>query len=311
MAVSSTSRVSWLVFVLVGAVCLPRVALAQPEVEARRLFAEGTEALSSGRFAEARDRFRLSLDRTPNAGTAFNLGVALRGTGEVVEARAVFDTLLDDGYGALRPAQRREIAQLREAVDGEVAVLTLEVGGAPAFSVRVDGRPPMPMRAAATVELNPGAHTLYFSAPERAPEERVVEVERGERRTVAVDLQTPEGTLVLEAAAPDDRVAIGSGAESMGRLERRLPPGRYTVSVRRPSGGERESVVTVSPGETLRVRLDLDATAFDPLPWVGVGLGVLVLVGVGVLVGALLWDPVQDPIADNPDRVVSTLRVAF
>lgn len=313
------SRALGLVLLLLTA---PALAAAQSEnaqsedAQARRLFAEGTDALASGRFAEARDRFRRSLALTPNAGTAFNLAVALRGTGEVVESREVFDALLSDAHGPLRRAQRNEITELRDAVDAEVAVLTLEVSGAATYEVRVDAGASQSfsehtLAEDATLELNPGSHTLSFTSPERASEERTLELARGQRQTLVLRLRTPPAVLVVEAAAADDRVAIESVGEAEGRLEREVEPGRYTLSVRRPSGGERQTSVTVSPGETLRVRLDVEASDFDPAPFLGVGIGALVLAGVGVLIGLLVWDPVQDPIADDPDRIVTTLRARF
>jgi len=302
-----------LLAILAGVLVAPSGVAAQgAEREARELFQAGNEALSTGRFAEARDLFRRSLDITPNAGTAFNLAVALRGTGQTLEALQIFEALLEGEFGRLSRAQRRETERLRREVEAEIAVLHITVRGADDIEVRVDGQRIASAADGEIVEhrVDPGVRVVTVSAPRRVTQERRVDLERGSSVELEVELELTEdarlGTLIVEAVDPDDVLEIVGVARGTGTLRRQLEPGEYEVQVDGPAG-YRESVVDLEAGTTLRVRLEADDGGLWSSPWLWTGVGAVV---VGLAVGAffVFGEREEDPISDPVYGVIQTLR---
>lgn len=299
---------------------LTLLSLATPAVaqdaadrrRARQLFQEADGALSGGRFAEARDLLRRSLALYPHAATAFNLAVALRGTGEIRGSVEIFDQLLDDRFGELDGTQRAQAQSLRAETDAELGVLQITATGAPRVEIRVDGVRIGEIGDGGTLEwrVDPGPRVVTASAERRQTAERRLEVERGRTHEVEVALaltaSAAEGTIVLEGESADDRLEIVGVAEGRGTLRRALDPGTYTVVVE-GEGGRRESEVAVEGGETLRMRLSAaggDDVATSPWLWIGVGLAVAALVAGGLI----LFLPVEEqPLEDDVWGVTYTL----
>ena len=199
---------------------LPGVAQAQPrsvsaEAEAaeaadvQRSFGAGNAALRAGRFHEARDLLREAHRGANAVGTAFNLAVALRGTGEVSECAALFDRLLLGAFGEVTADVGAQSESLRE--ECRAAVATLAVRVTHGAVVRVDGQAIGRVEPGAPRELrlDPGPHVV--TAAERGfvtAEERVV-LGRSERGAVEIRL-VPAITLALSTASPtsvDERAA--------------------------------------------------------------------------------------------------------
>jgi hypothetical protein len=275
-----------------------------PEEEARALFQQANVALETGRFAEARDLLRRSIELTPNPASAFNLAIALRGTGETIAAVATFDRLLDGEYGQLSAAQRREAERLRHETRAEIAVLHISATGADEIELRVDGQRAGTASAAEVVEhrVDPGTRVVTASAPRRETAERRVDLPRGGSLRVAFELEPTAdalvGTLVVEAVHPDDVLEIVGVGRGTDVLRRELEPGSYTVIADGPAG-RRESTVDLEAGTTLRVRLEPADTGLleSPIFWLSAGL----LVAAALTAGILLFttreeDPIQDPV---------------
>jgi hypothetical protein len=298
--------------VLVAALVLGSHAASRAEAQqgdARALFEQASEALDTGRFAEARDLLRRSLDLTPNPATAFNLAVALRGTGETLASVSTFDDLLGGRYGRISGSQRAEAGRLRAQTRAEVAVLHIVARGADRIEVRVDGRRIGVLEDGErrAHEVDPGPRVVTASAPRRETVERRLELARGSSERVELELlPSGSGELVVEAIYPEDVLEIVGVGRATGTLRREVPPGDYEVVVSGPAG-RRESLVTVEPGQTLRVRLERErASAWtSPWLWTGVGAAVAGLIVAGVL---LLGDRVEDPIQDPVYGVVAALR---
>jgi hypothetical protein len=180
--------------VAVGAVgcALGWTAVARAdEGRARELFREGTEALHLGRFPEARDLLRESLEMHPHQAAAFNLVVALRGTEQPVEAVAVCDGLVAGTYGELDDERRVQADVMCADVREDVA--TLEVvpsGPAGEVEVRVDGRLAGAVRSGRTLAatVNPGAHVIDAAAPEHVAAQSRVSVRAGSVTRVPLHL---------------------------------------------------------------------------------------------------------------------------
>jgi hypothetical protein len=161
--------------------------------QARELFEQARHAFETGRFAEARDLLRRSLELTPNAGAAFNLAVAMRGTGEAVGAVDVLDRLLAGQYGELSAEQREQVARLRGEVALEIATLEIHAAGAPRVEVRVDGEPAGEVVDGGVVDtpVDSRRHVVSAHAEGLRPEQERIYVERGERLRVDLRLHEP------------------------------------------------------------------------------------------------------------------------
>lgn len=173
------------------------VAATEPAIEAqaeaRRLFERGRDALRSGRFAEAREHLDRSLALHPHGSTAFNLAVALRGTGEPDRALALFDALLAGAHGPLPGPQREEVERLARDVRAESGVLALRISGVPEAEVRVDGRPLGEARSGRVARWHvlPGEHRVEASADGERWVADTVRVEREETASLTLDLTAP------------------------------------------------------------------------------------------------------------------------
>jgi hypothetical protein len=302
---------------LVLALCLLATevghAQSRDEREARRLFEEANAALESGRFSVARDLLRRSLDLAPNAASAFNLGVALRGTGETRAAVQVFEELLGGERGEISDGQRREVRRLLRETRAEIAALHIHVEGAETIEVRVDGERIGEAGDGETLthQVDPGEHVVTATAPRRQTEERRVELERGGSRRLSLALQMSAdarlGTLVVEAVDPDDVLEIVGVARGTGSLSRDLEPGTYDVVVSGPAG-RRESTVDLEAGTTLRVRLEVDSGGVLASPWLWTGVGLVVA---GLVVGGLFLfvETEEAPVSDPVYGVITTLSM--
>jgi hypothetical protein len=271
--------------------------------KARQLFEDATVALHAGRFADAVKALRASLAIAPRTATAFNLGVALRGTGDAVGAAAVFETLESGTFGELDAKEREQVKGLRDEVAREIATLVIDTSGAEAIDVRVDGEEVGIVRGSGRVSarVNPGSRRVVVSARDRLTEERTVEVPRGATISIRVELR-PErderpGHVVLECSDRSAMVLIDGFGEGRGRLERDLPPGEYAVRVR-TSAGERRVRLNVPAGRAVKLGLDPPSVSVVQRPWFWVVVGVVVAGGVTAAVVATrprTANPVSDP----------------
>jgi len=174
------------------------------EAEARRLFENALEALEQGRAAEGRDLLRRSIELHPTLAARVNLAIALRRTGEPVEAMAVLEELLEGRHGRLSPAQRRRIEEQRDLARAEVATLHVSVRGPPSAPVEIDGEPSGTALAGEplSVTVSPGRHVVAAAADGFAPARVGVRVEAG---------RTEEVALLLTSRAPVGPSLVGTG----------------------------------------------------------------------------------------------------
>ena len=270
----------------------PRAAAPAPAdlARARELFDEAAEALRVGRFSDAVKALRASLDLAPRPATAFNLAVALRGTGDAVAALALFDKLASGELGALDPARREQLGELRAEVAAEIATLTVVASGADRIEIRLDGEVIAIIEpgASAVAKVSPGAHRIVASARDHETIDRAVDVAPGSSPTISLALSPARderpGHVILECSDAGATITVEGKGTATGRLERDLPPGEYTVRVH-SSAGERKVRLAVPSGRTIKLVLDPPTTSLVQRPWFWVGAGVLVAGGV---TGAIL-----------------------
>ncbi len=280
---------------------------AQPSPDAREAFDRGLAAIEAGRFADAVTLLRDSLELSPRAPTAFNLGVALRGVGDALESRAIFDRLLAGEFGSLPPGSGSQVRWLRAEVGAEVCTITVSLNPVPGRVVSLDGVS-MDETEAGTFEAesNPGAHVLRVSAPEHRTEVSRLSLESGEHRRVELQL-TPEvdrrdGTLVLDSDDPSATVEIVGVASGAPPLTRSLAPGAYRVRVLLDLLPVHEGTVDVPPGRRVRIVLNPPAATRGRRPWLWAGVVVAVVAAASLLIWGLTQiqtDPVRDPFWGN------------
>ncbi len=275
-------------------------AFAQPEPDARTLFEQANEATAQGRFADARDLYRRSLDLEGNPATAFNLAVALTRTGEFVEAVERFDALLEGEHGRISRAQQREVRNLRRDADRNVATLAVRLPPIDGLVVRVDGQ-----RVEGTSRVDPGEHLVAIESPRHRPLEERVTLERGETHDFAPTLQLrpdlTRGRLVVDAPE-GGHLSVAGGGEAMDHLDLELEAGTYELRLT-GGGGERVRDVVVEAGAISRYEI-------TPAPkrrvWLWVLAGVLVAGAAATVIGLSLGEkpPREDPVYGS----IATLR---
>ncbi|MCK6535291.1 MAG: tetratricopeptide repeat protein [Polyangiaceae bacterium] len=304
-------------FVLVAALVVrgvgaePRPDRAAAE-DAKQLFEQGKVAMRGGRFAEARDRFQRSLERSPNPSAAFNLAVALRGMGRPKEAHELLLRLAAGGFGKLPDDRLREVQALAQDVGRDVATLRIVVTGAPSVEVRVDGERlgKVEKGRALTVRVNPGDRVVSLAAPLREPVEARIALGAGRtvllERKLVVSREARRATLTVVARNATHEVEVVGVARARSRLERKLDPGKYRVLLHSP-GGTTERAVTLEPATRHRVEIEPARSSLFESPWFWAGASVVALGG--TLGGYYLLRPQRDePVSDPEFGVVQALR---
>lgn len=173
--------------------------------EARALFDSAVEEVRRGRFPSARDQFRRSLALLPTASTAFNLALALNGTGETVEAVSVLSALLEGEYGELASEERTQVEELLRRARADLAHLHVSVRGPDRARIRVDGEE-VGQASASTplaVTLDAGRHVIDARARGYQPAESVVQLGRGAAGEATLRLE-PAPTPASPRSAEDD-----------------------------------------------------------------------------------------------------------
>jgi hypothetical protein len=169
-----------------------------PEECGRRAFDAGVQAFQEADYVVALDRFREAFRYKPHPAVALNLALAESRNGMLLEALKRFDDVLShpEASERLKETAQRE----RQTVEGNLAVLVLEVEGTGSISATIDGvemvgSPP-------TARLNPGTHRVLVVEDGRILLERTVTVATGERLRIAVQ-KSSEVQVVVPPGRPD------------------------------------------------------------------------------------------------------------
>jgi hypothetical protein len=152
---------------------------------ARALFLEAVDHARAERWAEARDRYALSLRFRWAPETLYSLGVAEQRTGRLTRAIANFRAFLrEPASAASRPFERharRALEDLEKRVSRlDVAILPAD---APNPTVLLDARP-LPLEISSERLVDPGVHVIEAHADGFDAVVTHVELDEGERRTI-------------------------------------------------------------------------------------------------------------------------------
>lgn len=198
---------------LLSTVLAPRFALAQEVSEgdkaaARQLTIDGYSALDRKDYAGAADKFRRASTLIQVPTVTLGLARAQVGLGKLVSAQESYNRLIREPLApGASPALTKAVEDGRTelaALEPRIPSLIINVQGADAPKVTLDG-----VDVAAAVlgnkrPVDPGKHLIRAVAPGLAPHEASVTVSEGQVETVNIDLR----------AAPQsvpDRAVSGSG----------------------------------------------------------------------------------------------------
>jgi hypothetical protein len=174
---------------------------------ARVLFEEANALMDEGRFPEAAERLERALALEARPAIANNLAIARRATGDAIGATAVLVDLLEGRFGHLSEDRRSVVAELRAAIEREVA--TLRIAVETRAEVRLDGIVLGWIAGDTSQRVNAGAHVLSATAEDGRVAERRVEVSPGEIADVRLRLPPPsepaDPIALDEPGAPRER----------------------------------------------------------------------------------------------------------
>lgn len=206
-------------------------ATASDETRAEALHVRGAAALLDARFAAARDFFRQAMQLVPNGGSAYNLALALRGTGESLAAIAAFEGILAGEFGPVSDERRHDIERWIVEERGALAVIELSIEGPAAAQLRVDGSELGRVEGVSPrrLSLDAGRRALSLRAEGYETREEVVFAARASEVSLRLTLTPLEeqrsvferpafwvvvGVLVLATVAAGVAIALGPYEES-------------------------------------------------------------------------------------------------
>lgn len=193
-----------------------------------RVLAEAISAFKARQWSRARDLFQRAHEMSPSARTLRGIGVTAFEGGEYVLAVHALEAALVHPEKQL-PADLREgtaelIAQARERVGSVTLELTPETA-----QVRCDGQE-VAREGDGTLLLDPGPHTLAFSAPGFRPEEQHLTLASKERASLTVSLvEEPPAEALPSAEVPlvepkISRVTLSPEMSALGVIENDRQP---------------------------------------------------------------------------------------
>ncbi|WP_437313770.1 hypothetical protein [Sorangium sp. So ce385] len=256
----NTARLALSAACLSSALAAAGAASADAPDPAQASFDQGVALMEAGRFEEGCPAIEQSQKLDPRPGTLFTLAECEALRGRVATAIARFDEYLAL-YPTLAPKQQRNqgdraqsARKQREALARDVPGLRLELppDAPPGTAVELDGQPLAPAAIGALLPVDPGKHVVRAHVPGGPAFERSVLVEKGEKRTVALEVtgpppspppqqQRPESASGAGAAGGSGAGAAGgSGAGAAGGSGAGAPPDATTH--RAGAGGRRAAV---------------------------------------------------------------------
>lgn len=154
----------------------------EPPSEAQALFIAGNAAVRDGRYADARDLYRRSIQIAPRLSVAWNLVLAFRGTNEIIAALELVEQLIGGDFGELSSEDRPELEALHAELEGRVSTLNIRTNHPSSVELAVDDV------AVGTVDpgdqlvhlIIPGEHRIVGTAAEIDPVERTIETSEGD-----------------------------------------------------------------------------------------------------------------------------------
>lgn len=223
----------------------------QAEADARELTREARALAEEGDNSGALEKLRGAYRRYPSPKLLLNLGTVLRSLGRDAEAADSYEEYLRSPEAD--PARRGEVEVLLGQLRNRMARLHVTVSD-PAATVMVDSRMVQTVAGAATVYVEPGAHTVVAQKTGAPAVFSMVAVSAGEERAVPIDLSAPPpppkaAPTVIVMNTPQraglPRLAFGGALAGLGYLMA-IAVGAYGLAVNPNS-----DAVTIVNGVTM------------------------------------------------------------
>ncbi|MDI1450421.1 hypothetical protein [Polyangium sp. 6x1] len=177
-----------------------RAALAQDVAAAEALFQKGVAEMEAQQFAVACPHLAESQRIDPRPGTLYTLAYCEMSAGRIATAVAHYEDYLR-AYDRMKPDQQakhadraRQASAQKEALSKDVPELSIVLPpGAPAGTrVRRDGTEMGAAMLGIALPLDPGEHVVLLEVPGAKAVETKVSVERGEKKTLELELPAPD-----------------------------------------------------------------------------------------------------------------------
>lgn len=268
------------------------------ETRARAAFQKGAAAYGEGRFADAIPHFLDSYRYSGRPGPLFSLGQAHRRRYEQDSdprqrqlALMRYEQYEEAAPDGTRLAEaRRYIKELLEQSPlegiGEVVEHTrVSVSSpAPGATAAVDGGPAFVLPKG--VDVEPGKHRVVVSAPGFRASSRTVDVLEGSTVTVEMPLDVVKAEIQVDAPEGSDLWVDGQRVARLpARRAIKVDPGVRQIGVARPGRALFVDEVELEPGETRKVKADLERTGQRKIAFAAIGVGSAGLLGSAVLTG--------------------------
>jgi hypothetical protein len=192
-----------LVILLWGAIVCAESTAADKAL-AQTLFREGRTLLTSGKTAEACDKFAESDRLDPQVGTHLNLALCHEAQGKTASAWVEFGEVADQADRVHGDEERGNFArQHARDLEAKLARVRLHVTtGAPGMTIRIDTATLGQAAWATAVPLDPGKHEIRAEAPGKKPSVQSIDVPQGPATT--------DATIPALEDAPAPRQANGT-----------------------------------------------------------------------------------------------------
>ena len=177
---------------------------AYPQVVQRAI-----SEFDAGHWDEARALFRRAHELSPNARTWRGLAITAFELRRYVDAVRELEAALQDTRKPLTEQQRQELGELLLRARAFVSTYRLSVQPTEA-QVSIDGAPSQ--AGESELLLDPGLHTLVFTAPGYDEQQLELRAEAGKSRELSVELRPPPQVAAPETANPA-QVALPSSPQ--------------------------------------------------------------------------------------------------
>ena len=219
-----SNKLAWLLIASLGIALISSAPSAQtPEDKetARVLFGDGMvlrDEQKKPADAEKKIEQAWKLLQTPIIG--LELGRTKMQLGHLIEARELFANV---GKMPVKPNEskatrdaRDEAAKMIDAVSARIAGVTITVNHAPesGFSIKVDGVDFNLAALGVSRKMDPGAHTIVFEQPNRAPQTLSLDLKDAENRAVSFDYDVTAASAPSASAAPSAQPAPTASASA-------------------------------------------------------------------------------------------------
>jgi hypothetical protein len=243
------------------------------EGAARVHFRKGVELYDRKQYAPALASFRAAYAEKASAGIKQNIGLCLKGLGQLIEAATAFDEALDEGgggaaggvgEGTLKPEVRASMEQELAALSKVVATVRLKVVAAadkqPVENVvvTVDGNALSPAALRRPVRLEPGIHVFTAHADGLAdPPQKKLSILAGSPVDATFELGVPQGALTIRPNVPEAVIQIDGAEVGRGTWSGKLSAGTHRVTVNAPDYQTTTADVVVSSGASVEYPMTL------------------------------------------------------